>query len=89
MTIFRTHHLNVGSHFAAVVLIIRLLYFMVMKNRNCLQLMAPGTMSLASTIYTLCALILAERNLIVEMNVPNALKDLFIEQSESHSTILI
>lgn len=46
-------------------------------------------MPLATTMYTLCALILAERNLIVEMNVPNALKDLFIEQSESHSTALI
>lgn len=55
---------------------------MVMKNRNCFQLMAPGSMSPATTIYTLCALILAERNLIVEMNIPNALKDLFIEQSD-------
>lgn len=41
-------------------------------------------MSPSTTIYTLCALILAERNLIVEMNVPNALKDLFIEQSNSN-----
>lgn len=60
-----------------------------MKNRNCFQLMAPGTMSSATTIYTLCALILAERNLIVDMNVPNALKDLFIEQSESPFNHLI
>lgn len=54
---------------------------MVMKNRNCFQLMAPATMSPAATMYELCALILAERNLILEMSTPNALKDLFIEQS--------
>lgn len=62
---------------------------MVMKNRNCFQLMAPGSISPTTTIYTLCALILAERNLIVEMNIPNALKDLFIEQSESFHSISV
>lgn len=59
----------------------RLLYFMVLKYRNCGHSLPAESVALDFHIYTLCALIWHERNLIVEMNTPNALKDLFIEQS--------
>lgn len=55
---------------------------MVMKIQNCTQLIASGANSIETSISTLCSLILAERNIIGQMNYPNALKDLFIEQSE-------
>lgn len=54
---------------------------MVLKYRNCGHSLPAESVALDFHIYTLCALIWHERNLIVEMNTPNALKDLFIEQS--------
>lgn len=58
----------------------RLFYFMLINYRNCGQYLPADGMSLDYTIYTLCALIQHERNLIIEMDIPNALRDLLLEQ---------
>lgn len=55
---------------------------MLMRYRNCGQCLPANGMSLDYIIYTLCALIQHERNLIIEMDIPNALRDLFLEQSK-------
>lgn len=60
----------------------RLLYFMLVKYRECGQCLPADGMSLDFMIYNLCAMIWHERNLIIEMNTPNATKDLFLEQSK-------
>lgn len=60
----------------------RLLYFMLMRYRNCGHCLPADELSLDYIIYTLCALIQHERNLIIEMDIPNALRDLFLEQSK-------
>lgn len=60
----------------------RLLYFMLVKYRMCGQCLPANAMSLDFIIHTLCAMIWHERNLIIEMNIPNATKDLFLEQSK-------
>lgn len=55
-----------------------------MRYRNCGQSLPANGMSLDYIIYKLCALIQHERSLIIEMdnNIPNALRDLFLEQSK-------
>lgn len=55
---------------------------MLMRYRNCGQCLPANGMSLDYIIYTLCALIQHERNLIIEMDIPDALRDLFLEQSK-------
>lgn len=53
---------------------------MLMRYRNCGHCLPADELSLDYIIYTLCALIQHERNLIIEMDLPNALRDLFLEQ---------
>lgn len=55
---------------------------MLVKYRMCGQCLPADAMSLDFIIHTLCAMIWHERNLIIEMNIPNATKDLFLEQSK-------
>lgn len=55
---------------------------MVVKYRNCSQCLPVDGMSLDFMIYTLCAMVQHERSLIIAMETPNPLKDLFLEQSE-------
>lgn len=55
---------------------------MVMKYRNCGQCLPVAEMSLDFMIYELCAEVQHERNLIIAMDIPNPLKDLFLEQSK-------
>lgn len=64
----------------------RLFYFMlVAKYRNCGSCLPVDGMSIDFMIYTLCAMVWHERNLIIEMNIPNQLKDLLLEQSKWHA----
>lgn len=55
---------------------------MLLKYRSCGQALAVTSSSLDFHIYSLCSLIWHQRNLIIEMQTPNALKDLFMEQSK-------
>ncbi|XP_055301312.1 UPF0764 protein C16orf89 homolog [Sitodiplosis mosellana] len=59
----------------------KLLYFMVMKYHDCGSCLPVTGMSLDFMIYTLCSMVWHERNLIIEMDIPNQLKDLLIEQT--------
>lgn len=70
------------AHCKTDVSLHRLLYYMVMKFRNCSQSISPASVPLSYTIYKLCSFIWHERNLIDEMQIPNALKDLYLEQSK-------
>lgn len=54
---------------------------MLAKYRNCGSCLPVGGISHDFMIYTLCAAVWHERNLIVRMDIPNQLKDLLIEQS--------
>lgn len=65
----------------------RLLYFMLAKYRLCGNCLPVDGMSLDFMIYTLCAMIWHERNLIIEMKIPNATKDLFLEQSKKKTMV--
>lgn len=60
---------------------------MLMRYRNCGHCLPAAGLSLDYIIYTLCALIQHERNLIIEMDTPNALRDLFVEQSKIDARI--
>lgn len=70
------------AHCKTDVFLYRLLYYMVMKFRNCSQSISSASVPLNYTIYKLCSFIWHERNLIDEMQIPNALKDLYLEQSK-------
>lgn len=54
---------------------------MVMKQGNYSQCL-PLNQSIEATIHLLCAFIWNERNIIIALNTPNILRDLFIEQSK-------
>lgn len=53
-----------------------------MKYHGCGSCLPVTGMSLDFMIYTLCSMVWHERNLIIEMNTPNQLKDLLLEQSK-------
>lgn len=55
---------------------------MLVKYRDCGSCLPVNGMSLDFMIYSLCSMVWHERNLIIEMDVPNQLKDLLMEQSE-------
>lgn len=54
---------------------------MLVKYRNCDSYIPVDGTSLDYMIYVTCALIWHERNLIIEMDIPKQLRDLFLEQS--------
>lgn len=53
-----------------------------MKFRNCTSSLSPDAVSFEYIIRMLCTNIWHERNLIIDFGLPNALKDLFLEQSK-------
>lgn len=54
---------------------------MLVKYRNCGSCIPVDGMSLDYMIYVTCAMVWHERNLIIEMDIPNQLRDLLLEQS--------
>ncbi|XP_031619296.1 UPF0764 protein C16orf89 homolog [Contarinia nasturtii] len=60
----------------------KLFYLMlVAKYRDCDSCLPVNGISIDFMIYTLCAMVWHERNLIIEMDIPNQLKDLLLEQT--------
>lgn len=70
------------QHLSLIVPVRRLLHAMILANLNCTELTAPDDVPPAARIYDLCAQILVEWDVVARMGFPNALKDLFIEQSK-------